>query len=182
MRPFDRTQHLFAMILSELGETSLVQHDIKLDDPTPFKECYGRIPQHQYKEVKRYLQEMIEIGAIYKYTSPRASPIILVCKQDGGLWFCIDHRKPNNKKIKDAQSLPRIQDFLDCLDGATIFTIHDLQSGYWQVELTEASRPLTAFTVGPLGFYECVQMPFGLTNTLATFQCLMESCLVDIHL
>ena len=54
------------------------------------------------------------------------------------------------------QSLPRIEDSLDCLDGATIFTSLDLQSGYWQVELTEANRPLTAFTVGPIGFYECV--------------------------
>ena len=43
--------------------------------------------------------------------------------------------------------------------------------------MTEASKPLTAFTVGPLGFYECVQMPFGLTNALATFQHLMETCL-----
>ena len=68
------------------------------------------------------------------------------------------------------------------MDGATIFTSLDLQSGYWQVELTGASRLLTAFTVGPLGFYECVQMPFGLTNAPATFQCLMESCLGEIHL
>ena len=57
----------------------------------------------------------------------------------------------------------------------------DLQSGYCQVELTEA-RPLTAITIGPLGFYECVQLPFGLTNAPATFQCLMESCLGEMHL
>ena len=49
--------------------------------------------------------------------------------------------------IKDVQSLPRIEDSLDCLDEATIFTSLDLQSGYWQVELTEASQPLTAFRV-----------------------------------
>ena len=48
--------------------------------------------------------------------------------------------------------------------------------------MTEASKPLTAFTVGPLGFYECVQMPFGLTNAPATFQHLMETCLGEIHL
>ena len=48
--------------------------------------------------------------------------------------------------------------------------------------MTEASKPLTAFTVGPLGFYECVWMPFGLTNALATFQHLMETCLGEIHL
>ena len=50
------------------------------------------------------------------------------------------------------------------------------------MELEEASRPLTAFTVGPLGFCECVQMPFGLTNAPASFQCLMESCLGEMHL
>ena len=84
--------------------------------------------------------------------------------------------------IKDVQSLPRIENSIDCLDGATIFTSLDLQSEYWQVELTEASQPLTAFTIGPLGFYECVWMPFGLTNAPDTFQHLMESCLGDIHL
>ena len=89
---------------------------------------------------------------------------MLVCKKDGSLWFCIDLRKLNNQTIKDAQSLPRIKDSLNCLDGAAIFTSLDLQSGYWQVEMTEDSKPLTAFTVGPLGFYECVWMPFSLTQ------------------
>ena len=69
--------------------------------------------------------------------------------------------------IKDVQSLPRIEDSLACLDGTTIFTSLDLQSEYWQVELTEASQPLTAFTVGPLGFCECVWMPFGLTQCIS---------------
>ena len=50
------------------------------------------------------------------------------------------------------------------------------------MELTEASRPLTAFTIGPLEFYKCVWMPFGLTNMPATFQHLMESCLGEMHL
>ena len=113
---------------------------------------------------------MLEIGAIQQSTNPWASLVVLVQKKDGSLRFCIDLRKLNNKTIKDVQSLPRIEDSLDCLHGATIFTSLDSQSGYWQVELIEASRPLTAFTVEPLGFYECVSMPFGLTNALATFQ------------
>ena len=123
-------QHLFALNLKELGKTSLVQHHIKLSDKTPFKERYRRIPPHQYEEVQKHLQEMLDIGAICRSTSPWASPIVLVCKKDGNLQFCIALRKLNNQTIKDAQSLPRIEDSLDCLDGATIFTSLDLQSGY----------------------------------------------------
>ena len=175
-------QHLFTLNLKELGKTSLVQHEIKLSNKTPFKERYRRISPHQYEEVRKHLQKMLDIGAIHRSTSPWASPVVLVCKKDGSLQFCINLRKLNNQTIKDAQSLPRIKDSLNCLDGATIFTSLDLQSGYWQLEMTEASKPLTAFTVGPLGFYECVWMPFGLTNALATFQCLMETCLGEIHL
>ena len=76
-------------------------------------------------------------------------------KKDGSLRFCIDLRKLNAHTIKDAYSLPRIDETLDCFGGATIFTSLDLKSGYWQVEVEEGSKPLTAFTVGPLGFYEC---------------------------
>ena len=48
--------------------------------------------------------------------------------------------------------------------------------------MTEDSKPLTTFIVGPLGFYKCVRMPFGLTIVPATFQHLMETCLGEMHL
>ena len=57
-----------------------------------------------------------------------------------------------------------IKETLDCLNGAPLFTSLDLKSGYWQVEMEEDSKTLTAFTVRPLGLYECERMPFGLTN------------------
>ena len=88
----------------------------------------------------------------------------------------------NAHTIKDAYSLPHIDETLDCLDGAIIFTSLDSKSGYWQVKMDEESKPLTAFTVGPLAFYEYERMPFGFTNAPATFQHLMESCLGELHL
>ena len=151
-------------------------------DDKPFKERYRRIPPQQFEEVRKHLEEMVNIGAIRKSQSPWASAIVLVRKKDGSLRFCIDLRKLNERTIKDAYSLPQIEESLDCLNGAQIFSSVDLKSGYWQVELTEESKAMTAFTVGPLGFYECIRMPFSLTNASATFQHLMESCLGDMHL
>ena len=84
--------------------------------------------------------------------------------------------------IKDAYSLSWIKKTLDCLNGAEWFTSLDLKSGYWQVEMEEDRKALTAFTVGPLGFYECERMPFRLTSALATFLQLMLSCLSNLQL
>ena len=80
-------QHLFALNLKEMGKTSLAQHEIQLSDKTPFKERYRRIPPHQYEEVRKHLQEMLDIGVIHRSTSPWASPVVLVRKKDGSLWF-----------------------------------------------------------------------------------------------
>ena len=178
----EKYSFLFAMSSLDLGWTDLVKHHIQLDNYTPIKDRYRRIPPHQYEEVRKHLKEMLDIRAIRRSNSPWASPVVLVRKKDGSLRFCIDLRKLNARTVKDAYSLPRIEDALDSLNGMCIFTSLDLKSGYWQVELDEESIPLTAFTVGPLGFYKCVRMPFGLTNAPATFQRLMESCLGELHL
>ena len=174
--------HIFALDDLELGKTEMVKHVIRLKDEVPFWEGYQRIPPHQYDEVKKHLKEMLEIGAIRKSQSPWASAVVLVCKKDGALHFCINLWKLNARTIKDAQTLPCIEDSLDSLNRAVIFTSLDLKSGYWQVELNEDSIQYTAFTVGPLGFYECLCMPFGLTNAPMMFQHLMENCLGDLHL
>ena len=71
---------------------------------------------------------------------------------------------------------------LDCLNGTVLFTSLDLKMGYWQVEMEEDCKAFTTFTVGPLGFYECDRLPFRLTNAPAMFQCLMQSCLGNLHL
>ena len=99
----------------------------------------------------------------------------------GGSQF-IDFRKLNSKTKRDAYALPRINEMFDSLYGARWFSSLDIKSAYWQVEVEEADKEKTAFTVGPLGFYECNRMPFGLSNAPATFQRLMENCLGDMNM
>ena len=166
----------------DLGKTFIVKHSIKVNDPVPFKEWYQCIPPGMYDEVKVHIQEMLDVGAIRSSNSPWASAVVLVWKKDGKLWFCIKLQKLNARTIKDAYSLPRIDETLDCLNGTEWFSSLDLKSEYWKVEMEEDSKALTAFTVGPLGFYKCECMPFGLTNAPATFQWLMQSCLGNLHL
>ena len=151
-----KNHEIFAVEDKELGWTDLVKHKIKLDNYVPFKEQYRRIPPHQYDKVKKHLKEMLEIGAIRRSESLWASAVVLIRKKDGSLRFCIDLKKLNSRTVKDAYSIPWIEDSLDSLNGSCIFTSINLKAGYWQVELDEDSIPLTAFTVGPLGFCECV--------------------------
>ena len=84
--------------------------------------------------------------------------------------------------MKDAYSLLKIESILDSLTGAKIFSTLNLKAGYWQVEMAEECKAYTAFTCGPLGFYECDTMPFGATNAPATFQRLMHDCLGDLNM
>ena len=112
---------LFALDDLELGKTSLVKHNIKLTNETPFKERYQRIPPHQYEEVKKHLKEMMETGAIQNLASPWASAVVLVRKKDGSLRFCIVLQKLNARTIKYVYSLPCIEESLYCLNGAQIF-------------------------------------------------------------
>ena len=86
---------LFALDDFDLGHTSIVKHKIELDDYKPFKDRYWRILPHQYEEVRKHLNEMLEIGAIRKSNSPWVSAVVLVRKKDGSLRFCIDLWKLN---------------------------------------------------------------------------------------
>jgi hypothetical protein len=78
--------------------------------------------------------------------------------------------------------LPRIDELFDALAGAKYFTSLDMKSSYHQVGMAEEHKERTAFSVGPLGFYEFTRMPFGLCNSPATYQRLMYECFDGLHL
>ena len=177
-----RWKHIFSTGPTDLGFTDLVEHEINLTDETPFKEPYRRIPPALFEEVREHLKEMLDAGAIRESQSPFSSNVVLVRKKDGSLRFCIDYRKLNNRTVKDAYYLPRIEETIDTLSGSKYFSKLDLRSGYWQVGVKESDKMKTAFSVGPLGFFECNRMAFGLCNAPASFQRLMERCTGELHL
>ena len=89
--------------------------------------------------------------------------------------MCMDYRKLNKKTTKDAYPLPRPDEVQDRLSSSTIYSTLDLASGYWQLPLHQEDWPKTAFCPGPgMGLYQFTLMPFGLTETPSSFQCLMD--------
>ena len=75
-----------------------------------------------------------------------------------------------------------MQETMESMVGARFFSSMDLKSGFWQVRMSEKSQQYTAFTVGSLGVYEFLWMPYRLCNAPATFQRLMQNCLAELNL
>ncbi|KAL5502557.1 hypothetical protein EMCRGX_G009353 [Ephydatia muelleri] len=130
----------------ELGRTAVVQHSIVMGDAPPIKQPSRPIPVARQHEVRKLLDEILQKDVIQPSASPWASPVVLVQKKDGTMWFCIDYRKLNAVTRKDAYPLPRIDETLEALGGSKWFSTLDLLSGYWQVEVSEQDRLKTAFS------------------------------------
>lgn len=173
---------IFSKSDTDVGTTDRVKHRIDLEDTTPFKQRYRRIPPSVIEEVRTHLQELLASGVIRPSHSTSSSNVVLMRKHDGALRLCVDYRQLNSRTIKDNNTLPRIDDKLDSLIGNKYFTVLDMKSGYHQIEKEEQHKERTAFTVGPLGFFEFNKMSFGLANAPATYQRLQEQCLGDLHL
>uniref|UniRef100_A0A3B3CR12 Gypsy retrotransposon integrase-like protein 1 n=1 Tax=Oryzias melastigma TaxID=30732 RepID=A0A3B3CR12_ORYME len=165
----------------DFGKTSKVRHRIKLSDQTPFKQRPRPIHPQDVDAVRTHLKDLLETGIIRESDSPFASPIVVVRKKDGGVRLCIDYRKLNLQTIKDAYALPKLEDTFTALSGSKWFSVMDLKSGYYQIEMEEEDKEKTAF-VCPLGFWEFNRMPQGITNAPSTFQRLMEKCMGELNL
>jgi hypothetical protein len=126
-----------------------------------------RMSFEELDELKKQLKKLLEQGFVRPSASPWGSPILFMEKKDGTKRMCIEYRTLNSMTIKNKYPLPRIEDLLDRLKKAKLFSKIDPRSGYHQMKIREQDIPKTAFTTR-YGLYEFVVVSFGLTNALLT--------------
>jgi len=122
---------------------------------------------------------MRSMGVIEPSTGEWASPVVTVPKPDGSVHFCIEYRKLNLMTVKDAYPIPRMDECIDSLGDARVFSTLDCNAGYWQIPVAEEDNHLTVFTRHS-GAWQCVRLPFGLWNARATFQRAMDMILAGV--
>ncbi|UYV72359.1 hypothetical protein LAZ67_9002777 [Cordylochernes scorpioides] len=174
-----RFSELFNPITKSPSEL-ITKHKITTGDARPLKRRPYRVSPSERKIIQEEVDRMMDIGVVQPSESPWASPVVLVRKRDGSVRFCVDYRGLNKVTKKDVYPLPRVDDALDCLKGAKIYSTMDLKSGYWQISVDEADREKTAF-ITPDGLFEFKVMPFGLCNAPATFERMMDGLLKGLR-
>lgn len=162
---FGEFKHIFKDLDEELTCTSRVKHRIITENlPSIVKRPY-KVPFTKREVLNKETEKMLENGIIKESQSPWSSPVVLVEKkrhpcEEPELRVCIDYRGLNAITKVDFFPLPHLQDTLDQLSGAIMFSTMDLASGYFQVELDPRDKVKSAFSI-PIGHYEFNRMGFG---------------------
>ena len=165
----------------DLGWTDLVKHRIDTEGAQPFRQQMRRYPPAQLEIIDKHLEDMMQQGVIEPAASPYASNVVLAKKKDGTYRCCIDFRQLNDQTRKDAYPLPRADSAMDAMSGSKYYSVMDLRCGFHQVSMEPEDRDKTAF-ITRRGMYRFRNMPFGLSNAVATFQRLMDLILTGLTL
>lgn len=118
---------------------------------------------------KEEKQWMIEAGVIQQFLAEWAYPAVLVPKPDSSLRFRVDYSRLNDLSHEDHYTIPRMDEFVDSLDDATVFTTPDANSGFWLIPLNDKDRQKIVFTTH-VGSFEFIRIPLGLKSGPASFQ------------
>lgn len=170
---------IFPDELPGLPPVRSIEHVIETANENPIAKSSYRMSPKELSELKTQLDELLRLGFIQPSSSPWASPVLFARKKDGQLRLCTDYRGLNAITKKNRYPIPRIDEILDSLQGAKIFTKLDLRQGYHQIRINPSDVPKTAFKTH-FGHFEYKVMPFGLSNAPATFMHLMNSVFHDI--
>ncbi|ETN00296.1 hypothetical protein PPTG_24275 [Phytophthora nicotianae INRA-310] len=152
---------LFVETSKKPGKTELLRFSIDTGEHAPIKQPPYRVSKAVGDVMESEIQEYLDLGLIRPSTSPWASPVLMIRKPEGGIRFCIDYRKLNAVTVKDSYPMPLIDDILDVLGNAKLFSTMDIASGYWNVPMDPDIVEKTAFT-SMFGLYEWLVMPFDL--------------------
>jgi hypothetical protein len=137
------------------------------------------LAQAELDELKKQITYLLEHGLIQPSISPWGAPVFFRPKKDGTFKLCIDYRDLNKSTIKNRYTLPRIEDLINRVHSAKVFTKLDLWHGYHQVKINPADIQKTVFRTR-YGHYEFKVLSFGLTNAPATFQNIMNDIFADL--
>eukprot|EP00918_Siedleckia_nematoides_P020225 GHVU01043160.1.p1 GENE.GHVU01043160.1~~GHVU01043160.1.p1 ORF type:complete len:659 (+),score=37.93 GHVU01043160.1:144-2120(+) len=165
----------------KVGTCKVAQHHIYIQPNThPIAERARKHSPEVQQAIFVQLQELVKAGAIASSESDWASNVVMVPKKNGNLRLCLDYRRLNAVTIKDAYPMQRLDDALRALEGASCFTVIDMQSGFHQMQMAEDSRDYTAF-ITPFGLFCALVMMFGLSNAPKSFQRVVDRIFHDLR-
>lgn len=168
-----------------LSATGRVQHAIDLIDDTPVFVKPYRQPHEKLIIIREQIKELLDQGIIRKSVSPYCSPLVVVPKAPGPdgkpkYRVVVDYRELNRKTRVEKHPVPRLEEIIDRMAGAKVFSTIDLKAGYHQIRVDPRDTHKTAFQF-ERGKYEFLRMPFGLRNAPTTFQKVMDEFLLGME-